>query len=191
MQKALMNKKVAVLVTNGFDQSDMLIAQKTLIELGAIVKIISPEQGLVTGWKGVDCGHSFAVDAPLNTVLGADYDILIVPGGQKSQNKLKLTAHSKRFIDSFMGAMKPVVFMNDGVMLGIFVDLMAGRTVAAPSAMVDTITSAGVTHSAKDIEVDGYVMTGLTSEAHKEKFTKHMTSFLIENAAEAMERQAA
>ena len=101
MQKALMNKKAALLVANGFEQSDFIAAQKQLLELGASARIVSPEQGLVTGWNDSNWGHSFAVDRVINTALGADYDILVVPGGRKSHEKLGLTAHSKRFIESF------------------------------------------------------------------------------------------
>lgn len=100
--------KVAILVANGFDEADMTATQRALIGAGAFAKIISPEPGLVNSWTGQAWGHHFAIDAALNNALGADFSMLVIPGGQRSADKLKLTAHTKRFINSFMAAGKPV-----------------------------------------------------------------------------------
>ena len=113
--KPLAGSKIAILVANGFMQADMIAAQRRLIEEGAHVRIVSSEQGLVNGWTGDDWGHHFAIDNPLNAALAADYDMLVVPGGARSVDKLKLTAHTKRFIGSFLAMQKPVAVTGDGV----------------------------------------------------------------------------
>ena len=115
MSKFLTGTKIAILAANGFQQNDFTQAQRALISAGATVKVISPDQGLVNGWEGTAWGHHFAVDQVLSTVLGADFDMLIVPGGERSNAKLKTTAHTKRFIGSFMSAGKPVVMFNNSV----------------------------------------------------------------------------
>lgn len=191
MQRALMNKKVAVLVANGFEQSDMLAVQKSLLELGANVRIVSPEQGLVTAWNGTDWGHNFAVDAVLNTALGADYDVLVIPGGQKSHNKLRLTAHTKRFVESFDNAMKPVVLVNDGVLLPVSMEIFTDRTLAGPQTMSDIIARSGAIHSTSDVSCDEHVMSGVTMKDGQDSFIKTMVSFLIGACGMMTEQQAA
>jgi hypothetical protein len=130
MAKALQSQKIAVLMANGFNEQDFLTIQKAMIEQGATLKIISTDSGLVNGWDGKGWGHNFAIDAQLNSALGIDYDALIIPGGQRSHDKLKLTAHSRRFIGSFLAAMKPVMCMGDAVQLMAHTDHLSGKTVS-------------------------------------------------------------
>lgn len=115
MSKSLIGTKIAILVANGFDQQDFTDIQKTLNAAGASLKVVSPDQGLVNGWEGSAWGHHFPVDQQLSSALGADFDMLVVPGGQRSMDKLKTTAHTKRFINSFMTSVKKVVMFGDAV----------------------------------------------------------------------------
>lgn len=108
MSKPLSGVKVAILVANGFEEADMTATQRAMVAAGANARIVSPEPGLVNSWTGQAWGHHFAIDAALNSALGADFSMLVIPGGQRSIDKLKLTAHTKRFIGSFMAAQKPV-----------------------------------------------------------------------------------
>lgn len=109
--------KVAVLVANGFDEKNFIKAQKLLTDMAVHVKIISMNQGLVNGWNDEvnGWGHNYAVDTQLNGALGVDYDALVIPGGKRSMEKLKMTAHTRRFIASFMNANKPVAVMEDAL----------------------------------------------------------------------------
>lgn len=111
--KTLLGTKIAILAANGFDEADMIAAQRALTQAGATMRLVSSDNGLVNGWNGQGWGHNFAVDAPLNTALGVDYEGLVVIGGERSLDKLKLTAHTKRFIGSFLAAQKPVVAMGE------------------------------------------------------------------------------
>lgn len=117
MSKFLSGTKIAIIAANGFEQNDFTQCQRALIAAGATIKVISPDQGLVNGWEGNSWGHHFAVDQTLSTALGADFDMLVVPGGERSINKLKTTAHTKRFVGSMMNAVKPVVMFGDAVSL--------------------------------------------------------------------------
>lgn len=113
MSKFLSGTKIAILAANGFNQNDFTQTQRALLTAGATLKVVSPDQGLVNGWEGASWGHHFAVDQVLSTALGADFDMLVVPGGERSINKLKTTAHTRRFISSFMAANKSIVMFND------------------------------------------------------------------------------
>lgn len=111
--KSLTGQKIAILAANGFDEADMIAAQRALVAAGATMRLVSSDNGLVNGWDGKGWGHNFPVDAALNTALGVDFDGLVIVGGQRSFDKLKMTAHTKRFVGSFMMAQKPVVAFGD------------------------------------------------------------------------------
>jgi protease I len=162
MAKALQSQKIAVLISNGFNENEFLTIQKAMIEQGASLRIVSTDSGLVNGWDGKGWGHNFAIDAQLNTALGIDYDAVIVPGGQRSIDKLKLTAHSRRFIGSFLAAVKPVICMGEAVQLLAHTDHLNGKTVSGPEAKKAIAETAGAQWSDEPVSMDGTLMTGDT-----------------------------
>ena len=120
MSRPLLGVKIAVLVANGFHENDLTAIQKPLIQAGANIRIISSEHGLVHSWNGDGWGHHYAIDANLGAALGSDYAMLVIPGGARSMEKLKLTAHTKRFIGNFLAASKPVAVCGEAAGLADF-----------------------------------------------------------------------
>jgi protease I len=182
MNKPMVGTKVAILVANGFDQKQMTAVQRAMVAQGASVKIISTDNGLVNGWDGEGWGHNFAVDAPLNTALGVDYACLVVVGGQRSLDKLKLTAHTKRFIGSFMSAQKPVAIMGDAPMLMAHVEHASGRHMTGTETSKMMATKAGALWSDDAICFDGNIMSCACAAEHMEEFIKTMVSHFQQNA---------
>jgi len=183
MAKPMIGTKIAVLVASGFDEPDLTATQRALIDSGASVRIISSDHGLVNGWDGDNWGHNYAIDAQLNTALGVDYDGLIIPGGRRSADKLKLTAHAKRFIGSFMASMKPVACMNDGLLLMAYTGLISGRTVAGPEEVCRVpAEGAGAAWSENAICMDGALLTGVTGTQGRGAYVEAMIAHFVENA---------
>jgi len=162
--------KVAVLVANGFKQNDLIMAQKMLTDMGADVKIVSVNQGLVNGWddEAQGWGHNYAVDVHLNGALGVDYDVLVIPGGSRSLEKLKMTAHTRRFINSFMSANKPVAVMGDALNIMDHAEAVGGRQVA---------------DAQEDCCVDVNLLTGRADEAFIEQMKTILSEIDMEQAA--------
>ena len=142
-----------------------------------MTKIISPDAGLVNGWAGDHWGHHYAVDAALGTALSGDYDMLIVPGGQRSLDKLKMTAHTKRFINGFLVSEKPVVMYGDALHVLITTDNVRGRTVAGPADMKDVVIQAGGNWSDVTPMRDGMLVTGASDEATRKALIAEMMDF--------------
>lgn len=129
-QKALYGQRIAILVANGFSEQDLIRTQRVVQAMGGDTRIVSMDQGLVNSWNGTTWGLNFAADQALNTSLAADYEILIVPGGERSAEKLKLTAHTRRFMNGFLATGKPVIAANEAVDLLSFTEILEGKTVA-------------------------------------------------------------
>lgn len=188
MTKPLLGVKVAILLANGFSEQDMTSAQKAMIEAGANVRIVSPENGLVNSWDGAGWGHHFAVDTPLSTALAADYAVLVVPGGQRSIEKLNLTGHTKRFVSSFIAASKPVVIMGDALHLLVLTDTIKGRTVSGPEKMSDVVVQAGGLWETDSFHIDGNLITGNVDDESRRAFIGRVISHFL---AQAEAEQAA
>jgi protease I len=183
MNKPLLGEKIAVLIANGFCEHDLTEAQKSLQKIGANVRIVSMDQGLVNSWNGQGWGLHYAADQSLNTALAADFSILVIPGGQRSIEKLKLTAHTKRFIGGFMSARKPVVAFDEAVDLLAFCEKLNGRTVTGPDALKDQAVAAGASWLEKPYAADGMLMTGGAARGPREAYIKAMTDMLISGYA--------
>jgi protease I len=165
LAKPLLGTKIALLAANGFNEQDLTIIQRALLDAGANMRIVSPEQGLVHSWNGEGWGHHYAIDAPLGSALGADFSMLVVPGGVRSMDKLKLTAHTKRFIGSFMASGKPVVACGDAINILVYTDNIRGRTVTGPDRLQDIVRQAGGQWSeAKTVFSDANLLTGVCAD---------------------------
>lgn len=182
MAKALQSQKIAVLISNGFCENEFLSIQKAMIEQGASLRIVSTDSGLVNGWDGKGWGHNFAIDAQLNTALGIDYDAVIIPGGQRSLDKLKLTAHSRRFIGSFLAAMKPVVCMGDAVQLLAHTDHVSGKTVSGPESKKAIAETAGAVWSAEAVSMDATLLTGDTEGDKLASYVAAAVDMMVQSA---------
>ena len=79
--KDLTNKRVAIVATDGFEQSELLEPKKALEAAGARVDVISLKPGRIRGWKMKDWGDEVEVDAVVGSVRADDYDALVLPGG--------------------------------------------------------------------------------------------------------------
>lgn len=164
MQKPLIGMKAALLVANGFNEGEMTTFQRSLLEAGATPRIISVENGLAHGWQDNGWGHYFAVDCPLADALAADYDILVIPGGMRSLDKLKLTAHSRRFIGGFMAAGKPVMALNDAAHLMAHTGHIQNYTVTGADNIQEECVKNGATWSNENLVVCENLVSAKTGE---------------------------
>jgi len=108
MASELNGIKVAILVANGFEQVEMTEPKQALEAAGAVVKVVSPEEGEVKGWNHTEWGNSFKVDVSLKDANADDYDALMLPGGVMNPDKLRLQSKAIEFEKHFVKAGKPI-----------------------------------------------------------------------------------
>lgn len=181
--KILSGVKIAILVANGFDEADMTESQRALLSAGAAPKVVSVDQGLVNGWQGRGWGHHFAVDLPLSTSLAADFAMLVIPGGARSLDKLKMTAHTRRFIGGFMAAGKPVAVFGDAVRLLAFAEQLGGRTVTGAAESREEAERAGAIWSEETMALDGALLTGVSGNETRESLIRAMIDHFAQGSS--------
>jgi protease I len=187
MDKPLAGKTIAILVANGFEEMEMTEPQRALLKLGATLRTISPEQGLVNGWHGKSWGHYFPVDRQVGDVLGADFDMLLLPGGERSVGKLQQTAHTRRIVGHFLDAGKPVAAIDQGVSLLAIPGKLKNHTVAASEAFHADLTAAGAAISEETMVTSGPVVTAQSQDQLDDFVAEVLKTF----AEAAQVRQAA
>ena len=172
MSKPLSGQKIAILVANGFDETDMTHAQRKLAALGATLKIVSTENGLVNSWVGTGWGHHFPTDGNVNTTLAADYDGVYVPGGKRSTDKLKENAHVKRILRGFFDAGKPMALLGTAVELLVACDRAKGCTVTGDEALEKTLIDAGAAWEAAGPCIQSFLATSTGGDAENPLFAQ-------------------
>ncbi len=180
-------KNVMILVANGFDENQMTEIQRALTKAKATTQTVAPEQGLVNGWQGAGWGHYFPNDKQITEALGSDYDILVIPGGERATAKLKTNLHTRRIIGHFLDADKPIVAIGAGVGLLALTGKMAGRTVTASTDVHPELTVAQINISEETLVQDENILS--SNGANIEEWVTASLAFFEES--EATIKQAA
>jgi protease I len=81
MASNLSGKKIAILATDGFEQSELMEPRKALDQAGATTEVISPKTGEIKGWNHTEWGEAVKVDKALGQANAEEYAALVLPGG--------------------------------------------------------------------------------------------------------------
>ena len=138
MSDKLKNKKVAIVIENGFEQVEMTEPRKALEQAGAKTEIVSPVKGKVKGWKFTEWGDEFPVDRQIEQAHAEDYDGLLLPGGVMNPDKLRRNENVLNFVRAFFDAGKPVAVICHGPWTLIDAGVVRGRRITSwPSIQMD------------------------------------------------------
>jgi len=143
MGKSLNGKRVAILVAEGFEQSELEGPKQALEEAGAETLIVSPaEEGWVQGWQHFDLGDLYEVDVPLAEADAAEFDALLLPGGVANPDQLRMQPEAVEFVRAFFDAGKPVAAICHAPWTLIEAGVVKGRTLTSwPSVKTDLVNA--------------------------------------------------
>lgn len=114
MANELHNKRVAALVENGFEQSELVEPKKALEQAGAKVDIVSPHSDKVKAWQHTNWGLELTVDRQLDEARPEEYDALLLPGGVMNPDKLRWNPTAVQFVKGFVQSGKPIAAICHG-----------------------------------------------------------------------------
>ncbi len=144
MTHTLNDRTVAILVANGFEQSEFTEPRQALLEAGATVQVVSPESDQVQGWNHYDKADFFPVDVELSQADPAQYDALVLPGGTVNPDQLRTNSDAVDFVKHFFDQGKPVAAICHGPWTLIEADAIRGRRVTSwPSLRTDLQNAGG------------------------------------------------
>ena len=153
------SKRIAILATDGFEQSELVEPRDRLREAGFTVDVVSPEGGEIRGWDGKDWGDSVPVDRELSAVSAEDYDALVLPGGQINPDTLRMDPDAVEFVRAFDRAGKPLAAICHGPWLLVESGAAASREVTSWPSLRTDLENAGARWTDAGVVVDGHVIT--------------------------------
>src|SRR5436853_6810459 len=151
--------KVAILVTDGFEQVELVEPRKALDQAGAETRIVSPKDERVRGWKFTDWGDELPVDVALDDARPQDFDALLLPGGVINPDKLRIEPKAIEFIKAFFDAGKPVAAICHGPWTVIEAGAARGRRIASWPSLKTDLKNAGAEWVNEEAVTDGNMVS--------------------------------
>jgi protease I len=152
-------KKVLILATNGFEQSELEVPRDRLTAAGATVHVVSPEKGEIKGWEKKDWGRAVSVDKTLDEVSADEYDAIVLPGGQINPDLLRVNEKALRLIRAFFDQKKIVAAVCHAPWLLIETDILRGRKATSYKSIKTDVKNAGAQWEDSAVVVDQGIIT--------------------------------
>jgi len=157
--RKLQGLKVAILVTDGFEQAELLEPRWALKEAGAETRVVSPKEGHVMGWNLTKWGDTVPVDMSLDRAREDDFDALLLPGGVMNPDKLRMVPAAVAFVKSFFDAGKPVAAICHGPWTIIEAGRARGRRMTSWPSLKTDLRNAGADWFDQEVLADGNLVT--------------------------------
>ena len=154
MTERLNGKRVAFLVTDGFEQVEFTEPFEAIRAAGAEVEVIAPKTGTVQGMDHLDRADTFDVDHAASKVAADLYDALVLPGGVVNADHLRMDAASVAFARGFFEQHKPVAVICHGAWILAEADVLRGRRVTSYPSLATDLRNAGAEWVDEEVVVD-------------------------------------
>jgi protease I len=155
----LNGKRIAILATHGFEQSELEGPRDRLKKAGATVEIVSPASGEIRGRDKKDWGRPVMVDKTLDQVAAAEYDAVVLPGGQINPDLLRVEPKALGFIKEIFDAEKIVAAICHAPWLLIETGIAKGRKMTSYKSIKTDVANAGAKWEDSEVVVDQGVIT--------------------------------
>jgi protease I len=152
-------KRIALLATHGFEQSELMVPQRRLKEEGATVEILSVRPGKIRGWKEKDWGDEVIVDRIVDDADIDDYDALVLPGGVMNPDQLRTQESAVSFVRDFYETGKPLAAICHAPWMLIEAGVVDGKTATSWPSLRTDLRNAGAKWTDKEVVVDGGLIT--------------------------------
>ena len=164
MDESLKGLKVAILVSDGFEQVELTEPRTALDEAGANTQIVSPKNGHVCAWKFNDWGTELPVDVKLDDAEPEHFDALLLPGGVINPDTLRIEPKAIAFVKAFFDAGKPVAAICHGPWTVIEAGAARGRRITSWPSLKTDLKNAGADWIDQPVVVDKGLVTSRRPE---------------------------
>ena len=180
----LKGKRVAILATDGFEQSELTEPRRALDAAGATTVVIAPKAGSIAGWRHGKWGEKVAVDQTLDKAQADDYDALMLPGGVMNPDRLRTDKAAVAFVRAFFDSEKPVAAICHAPIMLIEADVLHDRRLTSWPSLQTDIRNAGGRWADEEVIVDRRLVTSRKPEDIP-AFNRQMIAAIAEGAPSA------
>lgn len=160
MADQLNGKKIAFLVTDGFEQIELTRPWKDIQDAGATVELVSLASGEIQGMEAdINKADTFKVDKTVDEVKADDYNGLVLPGGVVNPDKLRVNDKAIQFVRDFFAQHKPVAAICHAPIMLVEAGVLEGRKLTSFPSIRTDIQNAGGTWEDREMVCDQGLVT--------------------------------
>ena len=157
-------KRVAILATDGVEQSELAQPQEALQKAGATTHVVAPRRGTIKGFEHDRKTTDFKVDKALPEANADDYDALLLPGGVMNADSLRLDPSAVKFVRAFVQSKKPIAAICHAPWLLIEADGVRGKSLTSYPSLRTDLKNAGANWADREVVVDQGLVTSRTPQ---------------------------
>jgi protease I len=155
-------KKVAFLLANEFEDSEMQKPYEAINAAGHEVVIIGLKRGEQLIGKNKQA--IYTADASIDEVKADQFDAVVIPGGSSPEN-LRLNTQIQQFVKDMDSQGKPISAICHGPQILISAGLAKGKTLTCYPPLKDDLMNAGANYVDQEVVVDGnYVSSRMPAD---------------------------
>ncbi|GAA4481229.1 type 1 glutamine amidotransferase domain-containing protein [Enteractinococcus fodinae] len=155
----IQGRRIAFLVTNGYEPSELTSPWDTVTDQGGEAVLVSPESDKVSSGD-----HSQKVDLHVAEAKAEDFDALVLPGGTKNADKIRMDQDSVNFTRAFFDANKTVASICHAAWILTEADVVKDRNMTSYPSLQTDLRNAGANWSDEELVVDGNLITSRTPD---------------------------
>jgi protease I len=146
---------VAVLATDGFEETELTEPVKALQDAGAQVTIVSPKSGAIQGMQhDIDKTIKVKVDRTIQEVSADEFDAVHLPGGTLNADSMRMVPQVQAFLRQMQDAGKPISVICHGPWELVSAGLVRGRKLTSYHTIQDDVRNAGATWLDQEVVED-------------------------------------
>lgn len=157
--KELTGFHIAMLATDGFEQSELFEPKDALEKAGAIVHIVSIRPGKIRGWNEANWGKAIGVDMTVREAWSMEFDALVLPGGVMNPDKLRENSEAVAFVMSFVNKHRPIAAICHGVQTLIETGALKNKRITSSPSLKSDLMNAGALWVDREVIVDHKIIT--------------------------------
>ena len=177
------NRRVLIVATDGFEEWELFGPREILATRGAEVVLASPKRDPVQATVHDDPGKTIRPDMTVDEAQASDFDALILPGGVRNPDQLRMNPRAIELIRDFAKAGKPIAAICHGPWLLVEADLLRGRTATSWPSIRTDLRNAGANVIDEPAVTDGNIVTSRNPD-DVEAFTDAVIALIEKTPAE-------
>ena len=179
------DSRILIVATDGFEEWELFGPREILQKRGAEVVLASLKRDPIQATIHDDPGKTIRPDLTIDEVNADDFDALILPGGVRNPDTLRLHGNVIALISRFAEQGKPIGAICHGPWLLVEADLLRGRTATSWPSIRTDLRNAGAEVVDESAVTDGNIVTSRKPD-DVEAFTGALID-LVENMPEVSE----
>jgi protease I len=187
MSAELTGKRIAILATDGVEGVELTSPREALEQAGATVELLAPEDGSIQLWDHSEKGGTLPVDKAVSEADPQTYDGLVLPGGVRNADHLRMDAASVRFVEALARRGTPIGVICHGAWILIEAQAVDGRRLTSYPSLRTDLRNAGAQWVDQEVVNDD----GLVSSRRPDDLPAFNAKIVEEFAEGLHERRAA